>query len=84
MTQSRAVAVYTKPACQQCTATKRRLDSRGIAYTEIDITEDKDAYDFVIGLGHREAPIVVLDDGTHWSGFRLNLIDQITTTKENA
>lgn len=83
MTQPHAVAVYTKPNCQQCTATKRRLDRRGIDYTEIDITEDQDAYDYVISLGHQQAPIVVLDDGTHWSGFRLDRIDQITNTKEN-
>lgn len=81
MTQSHAVAVYTQPNCQQCVATKRRLDKNGTAYTLIDITQDQDAYDYVIGLGHREAPIVVLDDGNHWSGFRTDRLDAL---KENA
>ena len=80
MTQPHAVAVYTKPACQQCTATKRRLDKNGTAYTLVDITEDQDAYDYVLELGHREAPVVVLDDGTHWSGFRMDCIDALKET----
>lgn len=80
MTQPHAVAVYSKPNCQQCNATKRRLDRNGTTYTVVDITEDQVAYDFVIGLGYQQAPVVVLDSGSHWSGYRMDLIDAI---KEN-
>lgn len=61
--------VYTKPACVQCTATKKALDKAGIAYELVDITEDASARDFVMSLGYTSAPVVVAG-GQHWSGFR--------------
>ena len=79
MTQP-AIAVYTQPSCQACTATTRRLDRNGTAYTLVDITEDQTAYDYVTGLGHQQAPVVVLDTGAHWSGFAPDLIDALKET----
>jgi glutaredoxin-like protein NrdH len=46
------ITVYTKPACVQCRATFRALDRAGISYTRIDITEDHEARDYVLSLGH--------------------------------
>lgn len=63
------VTVYTKPACMQCKATYRALDKEGVEYVVIDITEDDEARDYVMALGHLQAPIVVAGDD-HWSGFR--------------
>lgn len=79
MTQP-AVALYSKPACAQCVATKRRLDKHNITYTEVDITRDQTAYDYVVELGYQQAPVVVLDTGAHWSGFRMDLIDALKET----
>lgn len=63
------VTVYSKPACVQCRATTRALDKAGIAYDVIDISMDDSARDYVMALGHLQAPVVV--NGTdHWSGFR--------------
>lgn len=64
------MTVYSKPACVQCTATYRALDKAGIAYTVVDISQDDEARDYVLALGHLQAPVVVADDGAHWSGFR--------------
>ena len=75
--QPRAIALYTKPACVQCDATKRKLDKLGYEYTVVDITEEPDAYDYVVELGAKSAPVVVLDDGTTWFGHRPDLIDKI-------
>lgn len=80
MTQPHAVAVYSQPNCQQCVATKRRLDRNGTAYTLVDITEDPAARDFVVGLGHQRAPVVVLDTGAHWSGFQPTMLDALKET----
>lgn len=67
------VTLYSKPACVQCTATKRDLDEKEIPYALIDLTKDQAAFDYVTGLGHRSAPVVVVErNGTmsaHWSGF---------------
>ncbi len=62
------VTIYSKPACQQCTATKRYLDARGVEYTSVDITEDADAYEYVTSLGYQQAPVVQAGERT-WSGF---------------
>jgi glutaredoxin-like protein NrdH len=61
--------VYTKPACVQCTATKKALAIAGITYDLVDITEDAAARDFVMSLGYTSAPVVVAG-AEHWSGFR--------------
>ncbi|NKR28872.1 glutaredoxin-like protein NrdH [Rhodococcus hoagii] len=63
------ITVYTKPDCQQCNATCRALDKRGLDYAVVDVTEDADARDYVSGLGYLQAPVVVAGD-QHWSGFR--------------
>lgn len=64
-----SITVYSKPACVQCTATYRELDKLGHEYTVVDISQDADARDYVMSLGHMQAPVVVAD-GEHWSGFR--------------
>ncbi|MFC8193013.1 glutaredoxin-like protein NrdH [Cellulomonas sp. NPDC057328] len=63
------ITVYSKPACVQCTATYRALDKLGHDYTVVDISEDADARDYVMSLGHLQAPVVVAG-GEHWSGYR--------------
>ncbi|HWJ86157.1 glutaredoxin-like protein NrdH [Cellulomonas edaphi] len=63
------ITVYSKPACVQCNATYRALDKLGADYTVVDISEDADARDYVMSLGHLQAPVVIVD-GEHWSGYR--------------
>lgn len=63
------VTVYTKPSCVQCTATYRALDSQGIEYEIVDLSEDPAALETVKELGYRQAPVVVTGN-EHWSGFR--------------
>jgi glutaredoxin-like protein NrdH len=64
------ITVYTKPACVQCNATYKALDNQGIAYETVDITQDAQARDYVMGLGYLQAPVVVAGPNEHWSGFR--------------
>ncbi len=45
-----SVILYTKPACPQCSATKRALEKLGVEYSLIDVTKDDDAYALVAGL----------------------------------
>jgi glutaredoxin-like protein NrdH len=57
--------------------TYKVLDSRGILYKIIDITEDEGAREYVMNdLGYLQAPVVVTEDD-HWSGFRPDKIEQI-------
>jgi glutaredoxin-like protein NrdH len=64
-----SISVYSKPACVQCNATYRALDKLDTEYTVVDISEDADARDYVMSLGHLQAPVVIVD-GEHWSGYR--------------
>lgn len=63
------VTVYTKPSCPQCTMTKKTMDSLGINYETVDVTEDQAAYDKVVALGFMSAPVVIAGDES-WAGFR--------------
>ena len=71
-----ATAVYTKSACPGCVRTKKELTIRGVTFTEIDMEADPGALAYVKSLGHQGAPVVILEDGTDWSGLRPDLIKQ--------
>ena len=73
-----AVTVYTKPSCVQCTATYRALDSKGIEYNVLDLSQDEAALEAVKELGYLQAPVVVADD-EHWSGFRPDKISALAS-----
>lgn len=64
-----SIILYTKPACVQCTATKKALDRAGLDYRMVDISVDDEARDYVMALGYLQAPVVEAN-GEHWSGFR--------------
>lgn len=68
--------VYTKPQCVQCDATIKALNKAGLEYELVDITADDDARDYVMALGHLQAPVVVTDTD-HWAGFRPDRIKNL-------
>jgi glutaredoxin-like protein NrdH len=59
----------TEPACPQCRATLCALERAGLDLETIDISTDTQGRDFVMSLGHLQAPLVIAGD-RHWSGFR--------------
>lgn len=74
-----AITVYTKPQCVQCGATIKALEKAGLDYELVDITTDTEARDYVMALGHLQAPVVVA--GTdHWAGFRPDRIKDLGRT----
>ena len=75
-----SVVVWSKPACVQCVATKRKLDQYGIPYIERDLTEHVGQAEKFREAGYATAPVVVTPHGT-WAGFQL---DRIKALKENA
>ncbi|OBJ71436.1 glutaredoxin-like protein NrdH [Mycobacterium sp. 1274756.6] len=77
------ITVYTKPACVQCNATHKALEKEGIAYRSVDISLDSEARDYVMALGHLQAPVVVAGDD-HWSGFRPDRIKALAATALSA
>lgn len=73
-----SITVYTKPSCVQCTATYRALDSKGIEYEVLDLSQDPAALEQVKALGYLQAPVVITDED-HWSGFRPDKIDELAS-----
>jgi glutaredoxin-like protein NrdH len=76
------LTVYTTgPGCQCCKLTKALLARRGVPFTEVDIRQQSAARQYVVDeLGYTEAPVVVVDEHDHWSGFRPDQIDRIART----
>ena len=72
------ITLYTKPACVQCTATKRALDKAGLEYTMVDISLDDDARDYVMAMCHLQAPVVVAGED-NWSGYRPDRIRALSS-----
>lgn len=70
------VTVYSKPSCVQCNATYRALDSKGVEYTVLDMSQDIEALEKVKAMGYLQAPVVITE-GDHWSGFRPDKIAQL-------
>jgi len=78
-----AVVVYGKDKCQQCRATCRKLEDKGIRYECVSLEKHPAAAEFVAKMGHQMAPVVFVPfdygdmGGRHWSGFRPDLLDQL-------
>lgn len=77
------ITVFTKPQCQQCEATKRRLHDRGIAFETVDLSENPETLTQLIHAGYRQAPVVITPDAA-WSGYRPDLIDALAGTLTTA
>lgn len=59
----------------QCSATYRALDAKGVEYVVVDLSINEAAREYVTDdLGYLQAPVVVVSDENHWSGFRPDLI----------
>lgn len=77
------ITVFTKPQCQQCEATKRRLRDRGITFETVDLSENPATLKQLVQAGYRQAPVVITPDAA-WSGYRPDLIDQLAGALANA
>ena len=75
------ITLYGKPGCQQCTATGRKLDKEGLAYSYLDTSTDSSAYEKVEELGYQQLPVVTFGS-EHWSGYRPDLIQQIAASQQ--
>jgi glutaredoxin len=50
------LTVYSKNYCPFCDKAKHLLKTKNVAYTEINIDEDQESREWLIGQGHRTAP----------------------------
>ena len=64
------VTVYSTKTCQQCRMTYRALDSKNIGFDVVDVEEHPDAAGMLRGRGISQLPVVDVDGGDSWTGFR--------------
>ncbi|WP_219819835.1 glutaredoxin domain-containing protein [Pseudoclavibacter sp. RFBB5] len=73
--------VYTTgERCVRCKLTKKAMAAKGVEFVEVDVTLDENAAarSYIMDeLGYSEAPVVVVDDEDHWSGFRPDQINRL-------
>ena len=69
------VTVYTTIDCPQCMMTKKYMDALDIEYETIDVTDNDEAREHVKELGFTSLPVVVVENGEAWFGFRPENID---------
>lgn len=79
------VSVYTTgPDCMRCVLTKRVLTEKGVRFLEVDIRSNDAAREYVVDdLGYTEAPVVVVTDEDHWSGFRPDKLDALADQRRS-
>lgn len=68
-----SVTIYSKPDCPQCDLTKRDMDILGIEYKTVDISQQPDELERLMGMGFRSAPVVETKSDI-WSGYNQSKI----------
>lgn len=78
-----SIIIYTRNDCVQCHATKRAMESRGVAFEMVNIDQQPEAADTLRAQGFRQLPVVVAGE-TSWSGFRPGMINRIAAQAARA
>ena len=71
-----SIIIYTRNDCVQCHATKRAMESRGVAFEMVNIDQQPEAADTLRAQGFRQLPVVGAGE-TSWSGFRPDMINRL-------
>ena len=50
------ITIYTKTDCQFCDMAKALLETRGVEYRTVNVSEQSEARDFLVENGHRSVP----------------------------
>jgi Glutaredoxin-like protein NrdH len=77
------IIIYPRNDCVQCHATKRAMESRGVAFEMVNIDLVPDAADTLREQGFRQLPVVIAGE-TSWSGFRPDMINRIAALAASA
>lgn len=77
------ITIYTRNDCVQCHATKRAMESRGVAFEMVNVDSVPDAAETLRAKGFRQLPVVIAGE-TSWSGFRPDMINRLQTQAARA
>jgi glutaredoxin 3 len=77
------VTVYSTPTCGYCHQAKQFLSERGVKYTDIDVSKDREAAEQMVNLtGQMGVPVIVID-GEVIVGFNRPRIEQLIANGGN-
>lgn len=68
------VTVYKTNNCIQCVMTMKEMDKLGIKYETINMTDNEDEKLKIKKMGYMMSPVVIVDEDTHWAGFKQDKI----------
>lgn len=79
----KTITLYSKANCQQCVASKRKLDKLGATYanraTDLDTDQSRGDREALIAEGHTQMPVMIVQHGdgsqSSWTGYRPDLIE---------
>jgi glutaredoxin-like YruB-family protein len=74
------IKIYSTPTCPYCTMAKEYLSSKGIAFKEFDVSQDKPAAeDMVKASGQMGVPVIIIK-GEVIVGFDKGRIDSLLSS----
>lgn len=77
------ITVYSQPGCMPCKATMRKLDTLGVEYTHVDVTESTEAAEHLKAGGWTGTPVVEVTRDAEvvaaWSGLRPDALTALGT-----
>lgn len=71
------ITVYTKNRCVQCSQTKKYLKQNDITFKEVNIEYDEQERSRLLEEGWLAMPVVKIENGESWSGFRPDKLTEI-------
>lgn len=80
--QQPAVTIYTSPTCGYCHMAMEYFASKGIEFTEKDITTDEEAFRFIVEkVGQAVTPIITVDDAVIVGYDRARIDEALSESK---
>lgn len=70
------IKVYSSSTCPYCTMMKDYLKSKGIEFTERNVSTDAEARKELMAMGHMGVPVTVID-GTEVVGYDTQKVDSL-------
>ncbi len=74
----RKVVIYSTPTCPYCKRAKDYLSRKGIAYTDINVAQDREkAKEMIQKSGQMGVPVIIIGDNEIVVGFNQSLLDKL-------
>ena len=65
----KTLTIYSTPTCGNCKEAKQYLNSLGIEYQDVDLTQDSNSMSFIRSQGHRTVPQIYLGEQQFVTGL---------------